>query len=164
MYADFTYYETEYGGTVVKFADFPRLSRKAGRLLNAITTGKLEFAFPTDAGDAQTVKDCQCEMIDFIARVEQYQNGAAESMGIIAQSDGTVKGKVVTSVSSGAESVSYSVGGAVSTSVSEAAKDKKVMDVILYGIVKDALSGVPDANGVNLLFAGPYPRKRDLWA
>ena len=45
----------------------------------------------------------------------------------------------------------------------EAAKDKKVADAMVYGIVRDGLSGVPDANGVNLLYAGAYPGKREVW-
>ena len=42
----------------------------------------------------------------------------------------------------------------------EAAKDKKVSDTMVYGMVRDGLGGVPDSNGVNLLYAGiPYPRR-----
>ena len=42
----------------------------------------------------------------------------------------------------------------------EAAKDKKVADTMVYGMVRDSLGGVLDANGVNLLYAGiPYPRR-----
>lgn len=164
MYADFTYYSTEYAGKLVQSADFPRMARKASRLLDVITTGKLKFAFPTVMEDMQAVKDCQCELAELLTRVEQYQNTALESMGAVTQTDGTVKGKVISSVSSGSESVSYSIGGGVSSSLVEAAKDKKVLDELVYDIIRDALSGIPDANGVNLLYAGPYPGKRELWA
>lgn len=163
MYADFTYYQTEYGGKLVESADFLRLSRKSARLMDGITGNKLQFAFPVNDRDAVTVKDCQCELIDFLQQVEQYQNSVIQSVGIVAQADGTVKGKVITSISSGSESRSYSIGSSASTTVAEAAKDKKVMDMLVYEIIRDNLAGVPDANGVNLLYAGKYPERRSLW-
>ena len=154
MYADFTYYQNEYGGKMVESAEFARMERKSARLMDGITGNKLQFAFPVNDRDSAAVKDCQCELIDFLQQVEQYQNAALQSVGIVIQADGTVKGKVITSISSGSESRSYSIGGSASTAVAEAAKDKKVMDMLVYGIVRDNLSGVPDANGVNLLYAG----------
>lgn len=163
MYADFTYYATEYGGKAVKPADFVRLERKASRLIDSVTGSKLKFAFPTDADAVMAVKDCQCELIDFIFRVEQYQNSMLDSVGAVSQEDGTVKGKVISSVSSGSESISYSIGGNTATDVSVAAKDKKIYQSACYEMIKESLSCVADANGVLLLYAGPYPGKRELW-
>lgn len=164
MYADFKYYTTEYGGRTLKSEeDFNHFGRKAERRLDAITGMKLQFAFPAKEKDAEAVKDCFCELSEFLYQVETYQNAAMDSAGIVTQTDGTVKGKVVSSITSGSESISYSTGGSASISVMEAAKDKKVMDALIYGMVQDGLSGMPDANGVNLLFAGAYPGKRAIW-
>lgn len=164
MYADFNYYTTEYGGKVLKPEDdFNHFARKAERRIDAITGNKLQFAFPTKVKDAEAVKDCLCELSEFLYQVDAYQYAAMESIGVVAQSDGTVKGKVVSSITSGSESISYSTGGYASTSIMEAAKDKKVMGTLIYGMVQDGLSGIPDANGVNLLYAGPYPGKRAIW-
>lgn len=164
MYTDFTYYTTEYGGKTIKSEDdFNHFARKAERRLDAITGNKLQFAFPVEEWCIEAVKDCMCELTEFLYQVDEYQTSAMESMGTVAQADGTVKGKVVSSISSGSESISYSTGGSASTSVMEAAKDKKVMDAQIYGIVQNGLSGVPDANGVNLLFAGAYPGKHEVW-
>lgn len=164
MYTDFEYYKTTYGGKILKSdGDFNHFARKAERRLDVITAMKLQFAFPVKEKDVEAVKDCLCELSEFLYQVDTYQNAAMESVGVVAQSDGTVKGKVVSSITSGSESISYSAGGSASTSVMEAAKDKKVLDTIIYGMVQDGLSGVPDANGVNLLFAGAYPRKREVW-
>ena len=77
-----------------------------------------------------------------------------ESMGTVAQADGTVKGKVITSISSGSESIGYSAAGSASTATMEAAKDKKVADTMVYGMVRDSLIMVKDANRVPLLYAG----------
>lgn len=156
MYADFTYYQTEYSGKVIKsMDDYNHFARKATRRMDTITTGKLQSAFPTDGRAIEAVKDCECELTEFLYQLEAYQNTAMDSMGVVTQADGTVKGKVVTSVSSGSESIGYSVGGSsVRTSVMEAAKDKKVADIMIYDIVKSGLGGVADSNGVYLLYAG----------
>ena len=165
MYADFNYYQTEYGRKVIESADdFNHYARKAKRKIDVITTNKLQFAFPTEDNAVMAVKDCFCELTDFLCQLDRYQSAALESAGTVAQADGTVKGKVVTSISSGSESISYSAGGSVDSSIAEAAKDKKVADAMIYGIVKDGLAYIPDANGVNLLYAGPYPARKGTYA
>lgn len=156
MYADYTYYTIEYGGKM-SADDFKRFGRRAERRIDSITGGKLQFAFPNKERAIEAVKDCVCELADFLWQIDSYNNAAMESVGTVAQSDGTVKGKVVKSITSGSESISYSADSSMSTAVMEAAKDKKVADTMIYGIVQDNLGGVPDSNGVNLLFAGAYP-------
>lgn len=164
MYADFDYYTKEYGGKVIGSADdFNHYARKATRRIDTITTNKLQFAFPTDDNAVMSVKDCFCELADFICQLDRYQSAAMDSVGTVAQSDGTVKGKVITSISSGSESISYSASSSADSSIAEAAKDKKTADAMIYGIVKDGLAYISDANGVNLLYAGPYPGKREVW-
>ena len=159
MYADYSYYQTEYGGKM-SADDYKRFSRRAERRIDGITGNKLQFAFPTNERDVEAVKDCVCELADFFYQIDAYNTAAMESIGTVAQADGTVKGKVITSISSGSESIGYSAAGSASTATMEAAKDKKVADTMVYGIVHDGLGGVPDSNGVNLLYAGiPYPRR-----
>lgn len=159
MYADYEYYQTEYGGKM-SADDYKRFVRKAERRIDGITGNKLQFAFPTNERDVEAVKDCVCELADFLYQIDSYNNAAMENMGTVAQADGTVKGKVITSISSGSESIGYSAAGSASTATMEAAKDKKVADAMIYGMVRDGLGGVPDSNGVNLLYAGiPYPRR-----
>lgn len=163
MYADFNYYQNEYGGKVIESADdFTHFGRKAERRMDAITGNKLQFAFPTKKKDKEAVKDCLCELAEFLYQLDTYQRAAMDSVGVTTQADGTVTGKVITSISSGSESIGYSAKGAADTSLMEAAKDKKVADAMINSMVRDGLSGVPDANGVNLLYAGiPYPGRRE---
>lgn len=165
MYADFDYYTAEYGGKVIGSADdFNHYARKAKRRIDTITTNKLQFAFPTEDNAVMAVKDCFCELTDFLCQLDRYQTSAMDSVGTVAQADGTVKGKVITSVSSGSESISYSASGSADSSIAEAAKDKKTADAMIYGIVKDGLAYIADANGVNLLYAGPYPARKGTYA
>ena len=150
MYADYDYYQTEYGGKM-SADDYKRFGRMAERRIDGITGNKLQFAFPANERDVEAVKDCVCELADFLYQIDSYNAAAMESMGTVAQADGTVKGKVITSISSGSESIGYSAAGSASTAT------------MIYGIVRDSLGGVPDANGVNLLYAGAYPGKREVW-
>ena len=163
MYADFNYYQTEYGGKVIESADnFTHFGRKAERRIDVITGNKLQFAFPTKKKDKEAVKDCFCELVDFLYQLDIFQRTVADSAGVVEQADGTIRGKVVTSISSGSESIGYSANGSADTSLMEAAKDKKVADAMINSMVRDGLSGVPDVNGVNLLYAGiPYPGRRE---
>lgn len=159
MYADYEYYQTEYGGKM-SADDYKRFGRKAERRIDGITGNKLQFAYPTNERDVEAVKDCVCELADFLYQIDGYNTAAMESMGTVTQADGTVKGKVITSISSGSESIGYSAASSSSTATMEAAKDKKVADAMIYGMVRDGLSGIKDSNGVNLLYAGiPYPRR-----
>lgn len=157
MYADYTYYQTEYGGKM-SADDFKRFGRRAERRIDGITGNKLQFAFPTETRSIEAIKDCVCELADFLYQIDAYSSAAMESIGTVTEADGTVKGKVITSISSGSESIGYSTAGSASTAISEAAKDKKVADAMICGMVQDGLTGVADSNGVNLLYAGiPYP-------
>lgn len=164
MYTDFEYYTISYGGNVIKAVeDFNRFERKAERRIDTLTGNKLQSAFPVKEKDAEAVKDCLCELTEFLYQVDTYQNAAMESIGVTTQANGTVTGKVVSSITSGSESVSYSASGSASTSVMEAAKDKKVMDALVYGIVQTGIACVKDANGVNLLYAGTYPAIKEKY-
>ncbi len=158
MYADFNYYLTEYMGDVMESADFKRYSKKAAKRIDNLTMGKLRFAFPFDEQAANAVKDCECELADFLYSLDRYTKAAMDSVGTVIQEDGSVRGKTVTSISSGSESISYSASAAVNTELMEAARDSKKAEAIMLGIVKAHLLLESDANGVYLLYAGiPYP-------
>ena len=157
MYADYTYYQTEYGGKM-SAADFKRFGRRAESRLNTLTGRKLKFAFPSDKDDVQAVKDCVCEMADFLYQIDLYMQTAIESMGTVKQADGTLKAKVLTSISSGSESRGYSIGGHFDmTDVAESAKDRGKREQNEYMIAHEWISETPDYNGVNLLYSGAYP-------
>ncbi len=158
MYADYTYYQTEYGGKM-SADEYKRFERRAERRIDGITGNKLQFAFPTDSRAVEAVRDCVCELADFLWQIDKYNQSANESMGTVAQADGTVKGKVITSISSGSESIGYSASGSAKSAVAKAAESEKDLDEQIYSKVSGALYGVRDSNGVPMLNAElPYPR------
>lgn len=138
-------------------AEFNRLSYDASRLMDIHTTGidnvkKLAVAMPTNAGDAECVWHCCAHLIHVMKSIEDAENGAT---GYVTRADGTVVSKAVSSISSGTESISYSNGA--STALGAAVGDMNERNRMYGDIVKRYLSGVPDSNGVNLLYMGAYP-------
>ena len=139
---------------------FNRLAYDACRELDRRTTGadgvkKLKVAFPTDADSAEAVKRCAAQVINMLAQIHEAEKSASMGRGLI-QTENGVQGKIVQSVSAGNESITYATAGS-KTAVDNAAANPESKDSMIYWTIRNYLSGVADANGVNLLFMGRYP-------
>ena len=166
-YVDFVYYKTLYGEKAVTEADFNRLSWDAEREIDKATSGvdsvrKLKVAFPTNEEDAEAVKRCVCALVDFLNQMETAERNANSVGQYTERADGSLQGKVVSSVSAGNESISYAVGKSADTAISNAIKDLQSKEVAIHQLIASRLSGVSDANGVNLLFGGKYPYRLEV--
>ena len=153
-YFDIDFYRQNYGD--IDEAAFNRRSFDACRKIDNHTTGvdgvkKLRHAFPIDEDDIEAVKRCGCKLVYLMTQME----AAEQSMGYEATENG-FRGKVISSVSAGNESISYSVGNA--TMIDKALSDPAVKEKLFRDTIREYLSGVADANGVNLLYMGVYPR------
>ena len=162
-YVDYEYYKSLYGEEkAIPEPDFNRLLWDAEREIDKATSGvdnvrKLKVAFPVNEEDAEAVKRCVCALVEFLNQVEIAERNA-NSLGQYAErADGSLQGKVVSSVSAGNESITYAVGKTVDTAISNAIKDLQSKDMVVYQFITSKLTGISDANGVNLLFAGRYP-------
>lgn len=160
-YVDFEYYKTLYGNKSIPEADFNRLSWDASKKIERYTTGadgvkKLHVAFPTDDG-AESVKRCVCALIDLMSNINQAEQNLRSASGFIQKEDGTVQGKIVTSVSAGNESISYSTKTSNTTLIDQAVSDMKAREQLFADTIREYLCGVTDSNGVNLLYMGAYP-------
>lgn len=157
-------YQKWYSKDAVPKADFDRLSWDACRKLDIATTGvdnfpKLRRAFPADDYAAESVKRCACALINTMYQLSLAEAAAAAANGYTQREDGSLQGKVVTSVSAGNESISYSAHGTgQKTLMSEALSDVNVREKMYQDIIREYLSGISDANGVNLLYMGEYPK------
>ena len=141
-------YESLYGD--IETAEFDRLAFDASRFMDAMTTGidnfkKLKAAMPTDEDDAEAVEMCCAKLISLMKTIESYD-------GFVTREDGTAISKAVSSISSGSESMSFGT-----SATSAAASDITVRNKLFSDTVKAYLSGIEDANGVNLLYMGRYP-------
>ena len=139
---------------------FNRISYDACRHIDRLTTGidgvnKLKTAFPTDENAAEAVKRCAAAVINFLIQVETLEKTASSMRGYTETANG-LQGKVVSSVAAGNESVSFSSGD-IKTLADVAVSDISARNKAISNIVYEYLSGVADANGVNLLYMGQYP-------
>ena len=160
LYADYKFYTDLYGSGITE-QTFNRLIWAASKVLDHMTTGvdgykKLEHAYPINPNDDEAIKRCVCELVQFAYEIEE----ANKALGYVTNADGTVNSRMVLSRSSGAESISYVTGGnSVSkTAVEAAAADDDIRRNMQTAMVRQYLDGVRDANGVNILYLGRYPR------
>ena len=165
-YIDYEYYKTLYGEKSIPETEFTRLLWDAEREIDKATSGvdgvkKLRVAFPTSDYDAEAVKRCIVELVTFLYKLEEAENNANSVGQYTERADGSLQGKVVNSVSAGNESISYAVGKSSDTAISNAIKDLHSKDMAVYQFITSKLSGVSDANGVNLLFGGRYPYRAE---
>lgn len=162
MYVDYEYYESLYGEKAIPEADFERLLWDAEREIDKATSGidnvrKLQVAFPIGDYEAESVKRCVVELVSFLYKLEEAENNANSLGQYTERADGSMQGKVVASVSAGNESITYAVGKSSDTAISNAIKDLHSKDMAIYQFISSRLVGIADANGVNLLYNGPYP-------
>ena len=159
MYITFDEYTALYDP--IEERDFNRLAFEACRTVDKLTAGidgvkKLNVAFPTDEDNAASVRHCIAKVINLLYQIQEAEKSAFLARGYTETANG-VQGKVVSSVTAGNESISFSSGGG-DTAVDKAIKDLDERNRLIDSVVRESLSGVTDANGVNLLYMGVYPR------
>lgn len=149
-YTDFAFYRDTYYGDVLTEDNAPKWLDRASDAIDTITFGRLAGAFPQDVSHATKVKKAVCAIAEALFCINEQ--GRAVSMQ--KADDGTYRG-AVTSISSGNESISFSSGNSANASVyaAAAASDDAKLS-LLRSIAAIYLANIPDANGINLLYAG----------
>lgn len=147
-YADFEFYTKVYAGDVLTGSNAEKWLARASDELDVVTFHRLASGFPTVESHAVRVRKAVCAVAETLYRVDE----ARRAMSAVQDERGNYHGPV-TSVSSGRESVSYASNGK-ETVYAKAATDTAALASLILGDVVRYLGGVPDANGVNLLYAG----------
>lgn len=158
MYITFDEYTTLYADMTAQ--EFNLYAYDACRLADYYTTGvdgflKLQNAMPEDERNLTAIKRCIIGLTHEIYLLEK----AKQNAGTQERGDGTVMGKNIASVSSGSESISYSVQ---STVYELATADIELHNRYLEAYATDRLRGVYDKYGVNVLYMGVYPCINEL--
>ena len=153
-YADFDYYQKSYFGDVLTEENAPKWLSRASDELDGPTFGRLTFAFPTIEAHAEKVKKAVCAVAEALFYIDVQRRAASAQKA----ADGSYRGAVA-SISSGRESISYSANSSA-TAYAAAAASPVAHAQLINSIAVKYLANIPDANGINLLYAGGVKRVR----
>lgn len=152
MYLNYEEYLTINPKNLIDEFDYNAYEMEAEMLIDKFTMSldgvrKLQVAFPTDEHSVRAVRTCMAALISKISTIAKLKTSLLEK---------TTNGEgVVSSKSSGSESISYATN--LNVSEMKLATDDKEREKALYILVRKYLMGIQDANGVNLFYGGCYP-------
>ena len=161
-YADYKFY-TESFGNVVSEVDFPRMAEKASDFIDAMTFDRLVDGLPTNERSQKRIKQAVCSLAELMYQIELAEknatNAAVSGTSTVIGSGGSTTG-IVTSVSSGSESISYATSQQIGASAKEwsavyaAAGDIQKTNDLLLKTALPLLMGVRTDDGIPILYAG----------
>lgn len=162
-YADYEFYTTSYFGSVVPETDFPRLAERASDFVDTMTFDRLVDGLPTNERSQKRIKKAVCSLAELMYQIELAEknatNAAASGTSTTIGSGGSTTG-IVTSVSSGSESISYATPQQIGASAKEwsavyaAAGDVQKTNDLLLKATLPLLMGVRTDDGMPILYAG----------
>lgn len=161
-YADYEFYTTSYFGSVVPEADFPRLAEKASDFVDLMTSDRLVDGLPTNERSQKRIKKAVCSLTELMYQIELAEKNAINqaSANVTDINVGNISTGIVTSVSSGSESISYATPQQIGASAKEwsavyaAAGDVQKMNDLLLKTALPLLMGVRTNDGIPVLYAG----------
>lgn len=161
-YADYEFYTTSYFGSVVPETDFPRLAERASDFVDAMTFDRLVDGLPTNERSQKRVKKAVCSLAELMYQIELAEKNAINqaSANVTDTNVGNISTGVVTSVSSGSESISYATpqqkasGAKEWSAVYAAAGDAQKTNNLLLKTALPLLMGVRTDDGIPVLYAG----------
>jgi hypothetical protein len=162
-YADYDFYKTSYFGSAVPETDFPRLAERASDFVNTMTFDRLVDGLPENERSQKRIKKAVCSLTELMYQIELAEknatNVAASGSSTTIGSGGSTTG-IVTSVSSGSESISYATPQQIGASAKEwsavyaAAGDVQKTNDLLLKTALPLLMGVRTDDGIPILYAG----------
>ena len=162
-YADYEFYTTSYFGSVVPETNFPRLAERASDFVDTVTFDRLVDGLPTNERSQKRIKKAVCSLAELMYQIELAEknatNAAASGTSTTIGSGGSTTG-IVTSVSSGSESISYATPQQIGASAKEwsavyaAAGDVQKTNDLLLKTALPLLMGVRTDDGIPVLYAG----------
>lgn len=162
-YADYDFYTESYFGSVVPENDFDRLAGRASDFVDTLTFDRLLGGLPTNERAKKRIRKAVCSLAELMYQIELAEknatNAAASGASTTIGSGGSTTG-IVTSVSSGSESISYATPQQIGASAKEwsavyaAAGDVQKTNDLLLKTALPLLMGVRTDDGIPILYAG----------
>jgi len=148
-YADFNFYSNSYYGDLLTSTNANKWLELASDEIDRFTFGRLVSAFPTATVSVSKVKKAVCAIAEALYNIDVQRKAVSATKA----GDGTCKGAIA-SVSSGRESISYSVSNASASIYAAAAASEAEHNRLISDIAVKYLANIEDNNGINLLYAG----------
>lgn len=163
-YADYEFYTTSYFGSAVPETDFPRLAERASDFVDTMTFDRLVDGLPKDERSQKRIKKAVCSLAELMYQIELAEKNAINqaSASVTDMNAGDISTGIVTSVSSGSESISYATPQQIGASAKEwsavyaAAGDVQKTNDLLLKTVLPLLMGARTDDGIPVLYAGVY--------
>lgn len=162
-YADYDFYTTSYFGSVVPETDFSRLAERASDFVDTMTFDRLVDGLPENERSQKRIKKAVCSLTELMYQIELAEknatNAAVSGTSTAIGSGGSTTG-IVTSVSSGSESISYATPQQIGASAKEwsavyaVAGDVQKTNDLLLKTALPLLMGVRTDDGIPILYAG----------
>lgn len=105
-YADTEFYKTKYYGDTVPDKSLEKYLEKASDRIDNITFDRLVDGLPDNERAQTKVKKAVCAVADCLYQIDEVKKASMATVGTVTREDGTMTGKMVSSVSSGSESIS----------------------------------------------------------
>ena len=161
-YADYDFYTESYYGNVVPEADFDRLTDRASDFIDVMTFDRLVDGLPADKRSQKRIKKAVCSLAELMYQIELAEKNAINqaSANLTDTNIGNISTGIVTSVSSGSESISYATpqqkasGAKEWSAVYAAAGDVQKTNDLLLKTALPLLMGVRTDEGIPVLYAG----------
>ena len=161
-YADYEFYTTKYYGSAIPdYQLFNKQAERASDFLDIVTRDRLVDGLPDNERAQTKIKKAVCALADKLYGLELAEKQAlSAAAGSLTSGTGVATTGVITSKSSGSESISYASpseianGAKAWSTVYSAAGDEQATNKILYDTAKVYLMGVRDNSGVPLMYAG----------
>lgn len=161
-YVDYEFYQKSFFGNVVPESDFMRMSERASDFIDGLTFDRLADGLPSDDRQQKRIKKAVCSLAELMYQIEFAEKNAINQASANV-TDTNVGGKstgIVTSVSSGSESISYATPQQIGASAKEwsavyaAAGDAQKTNDLLLKTALPLLMGVRTDDGIPVLYAG----------
>lgn len=161
-YADYDFYTESYYGNVVPEIDFPRLAERASDFVDTMTFDRLVDGLPANERSQKRIKKTVCSLAELMYQIELAEKNAINqaSANVTNTNTGGKSTGIVTSVSSGSESISYATPQQIGASAKEwsavyaATGDVQKTNDLLYKMALPLLMGVRTDDGIPVLYAG----------
>ena len=144
---NYDFYKNSFYGDTIPTDEFAKYEAMAEDRVHALSFDRLANGLPSAERSAIKVQKAVCALADLLYQI----NKEMQSQATVTDENGNTH-KVVSSITSGSESISYSTSA--NTEISKAVADTVFKEKLIINTVTPYLANICDDKGVNLLYAG----------